>query len=214
MVFPFDIDEAENAKAVFVLAHGAGAGKDHAFMTQMSALLQERNITVIRFNFPYMLKMVVEGKRRPPDRFPILTEYYQKLMTDVIHRIDSTLPLFIGGKSMGSRVAATLLTEQQPDNLKGGICLGYPFHPQKKPENLRLLPLQNTLLPILICQGDRDLLGNEQEIANYSLSPMCHVSFLPDGDHDLKPRVKSGFNYEQHKISTANLIEEFILEKI
>ncbi len=214
MQLAFDIDTADNAKAVFVLAHGAGAGKDHCFLIELSALLQERGISVVRFNFPYMEKIIQAGKRRPPDKFPSLVEYYQHLLPQIMACFGDDMPIFIGGKSMGSRVAVTLLEQTQHNNIKGGICMGYPFHPQKKPEKLRLSPLQNTLLPVLICQGTRDLLGNKDEIALYEFSSRCELAFLPDGDHDLKPRVKSGFTHQQHKETTANFIKEFILEQI
>ena len=202
----FDFYQADNAKAVFVFAHGAGAGKDHAFMQELSALLLAKQISVVRFNFPYMCKREEDGKRRPPDRFPALLAHYQQVLTE----LKTSLPVFIGGKSMGSRVAATLLAEPQVIDIKGGICIGYPFHPQKKPENLRLTPLQATQRPVLICQGDRDALGNKDEISSYQLADFCQVVYLPDGDHDLKPRVKSGFSHQQHKITTAKVIQEFI----
>lgn len=203
-----DFYSAENAKAVFVFAHGAGAGKDHGFMQELSALLLAQQISIVRFNFPYMLKREEDGKRRPPDRFPALLAHYQQVLSE----LNTSLPVFIGGKSMGSRVAATLLAEPQVIDIKGGICIGYPFHPQKKPENLRLAPLQNTQRPVLICQGDRDALGNKDEINTYQLADVCQVVYLPDGDHDLKPRVKSGFSHQQHKITAAKVIQEFIFE--
>ena len=208
MTIVFDYDQAENEKALLIFAHGAGADKDHVFIKEMSSLLQAQQISVVRFNFPYMIKRAEDGKRRPPDRFPVLLEHYQKLVSE----LNTSLPLFFGGKSMGSRVAASLLAGSHVANVKGAICLGYPFHPQKKPEKLRLEPLQKTSLPVLICQGDRDALGNKEEIAAYSFSNLCQVLYLADGDHDLKPRVKSGYTHLQHKITTANYIAEFIDE--
>jgi hypothetical protein len=95
---------------------------------------------------------------------------------------------------------------------KGGICLGYPFHPQKKPEKLRLEPLQRNQKRLLIVQGERDALGNKDEISHYDLSTLCQVLFLPDGDHSLKPRVKSGFTHQQHIETTIQAIVRFIDE--
>lgn len=204
----FTLDKAEDEKALFIFAHGAGAGKDHPFIIEITEYLLAKNISVLRFNFPYMQQRELDGKRRPPDRMPKLLEHYQK----VIDQCSTSLPIFIGGKSMGSRVAVTLLSEIQDIKIKGGICLGYPFHPQKKPENLRLEPLQNTRLPVLICQGERDALGDKDEVQGYALSDYCRVVFLQDGDHDLKPRVKSGYSHHQHKLKVAEVIEEFINE--
>ncbi|WDD97713.1 alpha/beta family hydrolase [Thalassomonas actiniarum] len=205
------LNAVENPKAMVILAHGAGADMDHGFMEKMTALLNSRQINVLRFNFPYMDKRRVDGKRYPPDRMPKLLDCYR----EVIRQQSQALPVFLAGKSMGSRVGATLAGEAlaQPGQVKGVICLGYPFHPQKKPEKLRLEPLQQTLLPTLIVQGERDALGSKDDIAGYRLSDLCQLVFLPDGDHDLKPRVKSGFSQEQHMQSAADEILRFIDEK-
>jgi predicted alpha/beta-hydrolase family hydrolase len=210
----FIFQEAENPKALFIFAHGAGADMHHDFMEQVSALLVKKHINVLRFNFPYMIKRSEDGKRYPPDRMPKLLLSYQQQLQDIKQFTSNELPLFIGGKSMGGRVAATVVGDGYSAlaNVKGVICLGYPFHPQKKPEKLRLEPLQETKKPILIVQGDRDLLGNKQEISQYVISPLCQVSFLADGDHNLKPRVKSGYTHQQHIESTINQIERFIDE--
>ena len=202
------LDAVDNPKALVILAHGAGADMDHGFMEKITVLLNERRLNVLRFNFPYMDKRRLDGKRYPPDRMPKLLACYQ----DIINGHGSDLPVFLAGKSMGSRVAATLAGEVQA-KVKGVICLGYPFHPQKKPEKLRLEPLQETLLPTLIVQGERDALGSKEEIAGYQLSDLCELVFFSDGDHDLKPRVKSGFSQDQHLQSAADEILRFIDEK-
>ncbi len=197
----------EHAKALCIFAHGAGADKSSDFMEKFTFMLNEQHISVLRFNFNYMDKRLLDGKRYPPEKMDKLLACFEQ----VIAGITSTLPIYLMGKSMGGRVAATL-AEQTLEHIKGVICLGYPFHPQKKPENLRLTPLQNTKLPILIVQGERDALGNKEEIASYQLSALCRVSFLPDGDHDLKPRVKSGFTHQQHLTTAITQIVKFIDE--
>ena len=203
---------AENARATFVFAHGAGADMNHEFMTQISQLLYAQNITTIRFNFPYMEKRLLDGKRYPPDRMPKLLIAYQQILTNIDQLITSNVPVFIGGKSMGGRVAATLAAQINNHLLKlsGIICLGYPFHPQNKPDKLRLEPLQKCLLPILIVQGERDALGDRQAIAGYELPKNCQINFLDDGDHSFKPRVKSGFSQQQHINSAVQYIVKFI----
>ena len=197
-------------KALLVLAHGAGADMDHEFMETITSHLNLHRINVIRFNFPYMEKRAEDGKRRPPDRMPKLIDCYLNLLS----AIDTQLPLFISGKSMGGRVAATLMNESIVGSvfpqINGGICLGYPFHPQKQPEKLRLEPLQVNQKKLLIVQGERDALGNKDEIAHYDISTLCQVLFLPDGDHNLKPRVKSGFTPQQHIKTTIQAIVRFI----
>ena len=205
----------ENPIAQVIFAHGAGADKAHEFMEQITLLFNQANINVLRFNFPYMDKRIELGKRYPPDRMPKLLECYTQiihdfLLSDMYH---SNIPLFIGGKSMGSRVAATLAGDDEiVKRIQGVFCLGYPFHPAKKPENLRLLPLQTTQAPLIIVQGERDALGSQQEITEYDISHLCHTVFLADGDHSLKPRVKSGYTYQQHRESAVQAVVNFIQE--
>jgi predicted alpha/beta-hydrolase family hydrolase len=206
-----DISLIENnipgATALVVFAHGAGADKSSDFMQTMTKFLNEHKISVIRFNFAYMDKRLVDNKRYPPDKMPKLLD----CLNSVLSNIDSTLPIFLAGKSMGGRVSATL-AESALKKVKGVMCLGYPFHPQKQPDKLRLEPLQKTILPILIVQGDRDALGNENEIHDYEISSLCQVLFLPDGDHNLKPRVKSGYTHQQHLKSAIDMMKNFIIE--
>ena len=195
----------ETPKAFVIFAHGAGADKSHEFMDNVANLLNAQDINVLRFNFSYMDIRLAEGNRRPPDRMPKLLECFET----VIKELDTDLPVFLAGKSMGGRVAATLARDKTL-NVLGVMCLGYPFHPQKKPEKLRLEPLQQTQKPILILQGTRDALGSEEEISGYEFSEKCHCVFFTDGDHNLKPRVKSGFTHNQHVQESVNEMVRFI----
>lgn len=206
----------ENPIAQIVFAHGAGADMRHEFMEQVSALFNKANINVVRFNFSYMDKRIELGKRYPPDRMPKLIDCYKRVINDipVNDSKQGLLPLFIGGKSMGSRVAVTIAADDDIAVLIEGVfCIGYPFHPTKKPEKLRLEPLQNTQIPVLILQGDRDTLGSQLEIEQYELSSLCHTIYLPDGDHSLKPRIKSGYTHQQHIETAVNAIVKFIQEE-
>ena len=206
-------NKVDNPIAQVIFAHGAGADMHHEFMEQVSGLLNKANVSVLRFNFPYMDKRIELGKRYPPDRMPKLIDSYKRVIERLSLRDENQmlLPLFIGGKSMGSRVAATIAADDDIAKLIQGVfCIGYPFHPTKKPEKLRLEPLQNTLKPVLILQGDRDTLGSQVEIAAYELSSLCQTIFLPDGDHSLKPRVKSGYTHQQHIETAVNDIVTFI----
>lgn len=200
-------DKSEAEMAVVVFAHGAGANMSSAFMEQVSKRLVAFGISVVRFNFPYMERRAEDGKRRPPDRMPKLIDDMENLIT----QLDTKLPLFLGGKSMGSRVSASL-SAQCHEQVKGIFALGYPFHPIGKPDKTRLEPLEQTQVPILIVQGERDKLGSKDEISQYSLGQHCHVKFLPDGDHDLKPRVKSGFTHDEHIASACQYIKDFVDE--
>ncbi|REL26469.1 hypothetical protein DXX93_07655 [Thalassotalea euphylliae] len=220
------VDHAASPKAIVIFAHGAGADKSHAFMSTVSQYLVEHNISVLRFNFPYMDKRLADAKKRPPDRMPKLLACYLQHIKQLNDHFSAEqlaqLPLFIGGKSMGSRVAATITSETLASELKedmpltrkvaGTFCLGYPFYPIGKPEKTRLAPIVERSVDnsILIVQGSRDKLGDEQAIKRYDLPAHCQIIFLEDGDHDFKPRVKSGFNHDQHIRTAAKTISDYI----
>lgn len=200
MILP---DIAERAIANFVFAHGAGAGKDSEFMQQISCGVSAQQINVWRFDFPYIQIMQAQGKRRPPDKMDILLGHF----TAVIESLDNGLPLFIGGKSMGGRVASMLL---ENTSARGCICLGYPFHPPGKPEKLRIDHLQSLTKPMLVVQGQRDSFGTQQEVSQYPLSQQVKKVFLADGDHSFKPRIKSGFCHQQHIQEAVTQLTKFI----
>ena len=190
---------------LLILAHGAGAPMDSEFMERIALLLAERNIGVVRFEFPYMSQRRSGGKKRPPDRQAILLECWQ----EILDRYQSAnVDVYIGGKSMGGRMAS-LIADDNPQ-IKGVVCLGYPFHPAKKPEKLRTEHLGSLSTPALMVQGTRDALGNREEVETYTLSEGIQLCWLEDGDHDLKPRVRSGFTHEQHLTGAADAIVEFI----
>ena len=195
-----------NAEIGVLFAHGAGAGMHHVFMAEMAARIASDDIQVIRFNFPYMMKNEIDGKKRPPDRLPVLLAYYQQLIEQM-----NVKHLFIAGKSMGGRVASHLLEHEK---VTAGICLGYPFHPPGKPEKLRTAHLELLQKPLLIIQGERDTFGRHSEVMNYPLSRYIQTHWVPDGDHGLKPRKSSGFTEEGNFTQAADVISTFIQAQI
>jgi len=203
-------------KAQVIFAHGAGADMNHEFMEDFTLLLNKADINVTRFNFPFMDKRRLTHKKYPPDKMPKLIACYQSVIDYVCHKNESCSPLFIGGKSMGSRVAATLIGDENYkksptfNKIQAIFCVGYPFHPPNKPENLRLTPLVEAKKPVLIIQGQRDTLGNQAEVSGYDLALHCEILFLADGDHSLKPRVKSGFTLAGHMLSAVEKLCDFI----
>jgi uncharacterized protein len=179
----------ETADKTVVLAHGAGAHMDSEFMETFALGLAGRGLRVARFEFPYMVKRRGDGKRRPPDRAPVLLETYLQVAAEL-----GPENLVIGGKSMGGRIASMIADEA---GVAGLVCLGYPFHPPGKPEKLRTDHLEDLKTPTLVLQGERDSFGRRDEVEGYKLSKAIEVRFLPDGDHDLKPRKKSGRTREE-----------------
>lgn len=197
------------AKARFIFAHGAGAGMDNDFMQAVAEGLAERDIEVLRFNFPYMQLMSENGSKRPPNRMPALLEHYNQVLDEYA----GDLPLFIGGKSMGGRASTILMAEALSDTakrVKGVAVLGYPFHPPGKPDKLRIEHLADMACDGLIVQGERDTMGNQLEVGGYDLPAQVKLEFLADGDHSLKPRKASGFTHQQHIDAACDKVAAFI----
>lgn len=178
--------DGRGANALFVFAHGAGAGENHPFMVAFARELAAHAVDVVTFNFPYM-----EAKRKVPDRAPILESSFRDIIAEA--RALSGLrshALFIGGKSMGGRMA-THLAAQGVDDLRGVIALGYPLHPPGKPEQLRVAHLLQIRVPTLIVQGERDAFGTPIELAPHvqSMPGGTTVHVVAGGDHSLNRRA-------------------------
>lgn len=184
----FLIEEGEGPAApTFLFAHGAGATMDAPFMTMVAEGLAARGTRVARFEFAYMAARRSGGPKRPPPKMEVLQEEFRA----AVETLDCVGPLVIGGKSMGGRVASLIADDLFASRAVCGLlCLGYPFHPQGKPEKLRTEHLATLTAPTLICQGTRDAFGTRQEVAGYALSEKVNLSWIEDGDHDLKPRKR------------------------
>ncbi len=179
-------EPVESAKALFVMAHGAGGHRDDKGMLALSAELRRRAIDVVRFNFCYREK----GGARP-DRMPLLKE----CMTAVVDRVRGERHperLLIGGRSMGGRVASLLVSEGfKSDAL---LLLAYPLHPAAKPEELRDAHLPEISVPVLCFNGTRDALCRrdlmEQVLAQ--LRPSWTQHWLEAADHSFHVTRSSG----------------------
>ncbi len=192
----FLFDGPEDARATILLAHGAGAPMDSASMTASARALATAGLRVARFEFAYMAERRSGTGRKPPPRADRLMPEYR----EAIAALAASTPLIIGGKSMGGRVASMVADEfHAAGEIAGLLCLGYPFHPPAKPDELRTAHLVELRTPTLICQGTRDEFGTREEVGGYALSPRIEVLWLEDGDHDLKPRKSvSGFTAADH----------------
>ena len=136
-------------------------------MHTMACGLAELGWRVVRFEFPYMALARQSGQRRAPDRQPVLLQSWR----DQVAVAAAEGPLFIGGKSMGGRMASLVLEDQaKAAPVLGCLCLGYPFHPPGKPEALRIEHLQTLTQPTLVVQGERDSFGRRAEVETYALS--------------------------------------------
>lgn len=178
---------SDRAAAGLVLAHGAGAGQRSRFMVEASRALAARGVTVATFDFPYMTK-----GRSVPDKAPVLEASWREAFAAARgHEAFAALPLFIGGKSMGGRIASQVAA-QGLDGLAGLVYLGYPLHPPGRPEQRRDAHLPAIREPMLFVQGTRDEFGTSAEIAALlpGLNPRAALHEVEDGDHSFKVRVK------------------------
>lgn len=202
---------AAGATGHVILAHGAGAGMDSAFMDKIASLLAERTIAVTRFEFGYMAARRNGGKRKPPPKAETLQDAYVSVVRRVVAGTEKGGRLFIGGKSMGGRVASLIADRLHAEGLITGLlCLGYPFHPPTRPEQLRTGHLEGLRCPALIVQGDRDPFGSRAEVEAMSLSSKIAIQWVPDGDHDLGPRGASGFTRKGNLALAADAVSDFV----
>jgi len=175
------------AGRLLVVAHGAGAGQHHPFMTAMAARLSALGIDVVTFDFAYM-----HAGRKVPDRAPVLETCFGGVIDWATGRDGfSGHRLLIGGKSMGGRMATHLAAAGYVAHggagpgLSGVVALGYPLHPPGKPQQLRTAHLPAIRTPLLVVQGSRDAFGTPDElrpvIATIPGPATLHV--VEGGDH-------------------------------
>ena len=174
-----------HSKVVLILAHGAGAPADSTFMEDLSAALEREGIGTIRFEFPYMQKRRQDGKKRPPDREPVLLEYFSGVIDRVRAELGSGSLILVGGKSMGGRMASILASRR--DDIDGVICFGYPFHPPGKLDRWRTAHFRDLNCPILVLQGTRDPFGKPDELADHQQElEAIDLRWLEGGNHDFQ----------------------------
>ena len=184
-----------------VFAHGAGAGQQHPFMTNVARRLAGSGFDVWTFNFLYM-----EQKRRAPDKAPALEDCFRRVIAFAQQTSGVPGALFVGGKSMGGRIATHLAS--QGDRLDGVFALGYPLHPPGKPEQPRSGHLPAITVPVLIVQGERDAFGTPSELTPVIAAMKARVTLeiVPGGDHSLGVR---GRPLEESYDALANLIAQW-----
>ncbi|AOO81336.1 alpha/beta family hydrolase [Bosea vaviloviae] len=204
MAVRFLFDGPDQAERTVLLAHGAGGAMDSPSLTATAKALAGAGFRVARFEFDYMAGRRMEAGRKPPPRAEKLNPEY----IAAIDALDAKGPLIIGGKSMGGRVASMVANDLfASGRVRGLLCLGYPFHPPAKPEQLRTAHLVDLKIPTLIVQGTRDQFGMREEVSAYTLSPAIEILWLEDGDHDLKPRKSvSGFSAADHLKTMAEAV--------
>jgi hypothetical protein len=199
------LDGPAGARTTLVLAHGAGAPMDSPWMNVVAAGLASRGVRVARFEFPYMRQRREEGRKGAPDREPALRAAWG----EAIAELGGGERLAIGGKSLGGRIASLVADEVRA---RGLVCLGYPFHPPGRPERTRTAHLAGLATPALVVQGTRDPFGSPEDVGGYALSPRIRVVWIEDGDHDLRPRARSGRSAEQNLREALEAVAAFLTD--
>ena len=194
-------------RPTLVLAHGAGNDMRHPFFELMAGGVLRSGIQLIRFNFPYRA-----AGRRIPDREPVLRKAWMEVVRLVQRRFASG-PLFIGGKSMGGRMAAMVAPELA--GLKGLVFLGYPLHPPGKPDQLRDAPLFQIRKPMLFIQGEKDRLARLDLLQNVlaQLKGDVQLHVVAQGDHSFKVPRRTERTYEEVLQEVAAEMVEWVLQR-
>ena len=181
------------ARAVYVLAHGAGAGMEHAFMSSMSDALARHGVATLRFMFPYMQA----GSRRP-DAEKVLRATLLAAAAEAVRRARG-LPVFAGGKSMGGRMTSRAMAEAPIPDVHGLAFLGFPLHPAGKPGIERADHLHDVRVPMLFVQGTRDRLATLDLLQPVldELGETASLHIVDTGDHSLAVLKRSGQDQDE-----------------
>jgi predicted alpha/beta-hydrolase family hydrolase len=176
------------ARACYVLAHGAGAGMTHPFMAAAAAGIGERGIATLRYQFPYMER----GSKRPDS--PKLAQATVRAAVAAAHDALPKLPLIAGGKSFGGRMTSQAQALAPLPNVAGLAFLGFPLHPAGKPSAERGKHLFDVKIPMLFLQGTRDTLAalDQLEPLCKSLGERATLRLFADADHSFHVPARSG----------------------
>ncbi len=211
-----------DARALLVLAHGAGAGMEHPFMEAVARLLAERGVATLRWQFPYM-----EAGSRRPDRPAVAVAAVRaavaegaRLAAGAPRRAaggregdDRTealtpLPMFAGGKSFGGRMTSEAQAEAPLPHVRGLVMLGFPLHAAKKPDVRRAEHLARIEAPMLFVQGTRDALADldllRDALARHA--PGADVHVVEGADHAFHVLKRSGRTDEEALTETADAV--------
>jgi uncharacterized protein len=181
------------AKACFVVAHGAGAGMLHPFMAKLADDLAARRIATLRYQFPYMEK----GGGRPDP--PAVCHATVRAAVAAAQELQPSLPLIAGGKSFGGRMTSQAQAAAPLPRVQGLAFLGFPLHPPKEPSDKRAEHLSLVTIPMLFLQGSRDEFAQgvllHPLIAR--LAPLATLCELPGADHSFKVPARSAVTSAQ-----------------
>ena len=176
------------ARACYVLAHGAGAGMEHPFMSAAARELGALGVATLRYQFPYM-----ERRSRRPDPPPACHATVRAAVTEAA-RLAPALPLFAGGRSFGGRMTSQAQALDPLPGVRGLAFLGFPLHPAGRPSESRARHLFEVQIPLLFIQGTRDALAERGllEALVGRLGARATLSLLEEADHSFHVPARSG----------------------
>jgi hypothetical protein len=177
-----------DARWLYLLAHGAGAGMRHAFLEELAARLATRGVATLRYQFPY-----VEAGRKRPDPPSLLERTVRAAAAEAARRAPD-LPLLAGGKSMGGRMTSQAQAARPLPGVRGLVFVGFPLHPAGEPSTARGEHLARVALPMLFLQGTRDELAHLDLLEPLlgPLGPRAELLVIDGADHSFKVPVRSG----------------------
>jgi uncharacterized protein len=189
-----------------VLAHGAGAGMRHPFMSDMAGRLAERGIATLRYEYPYM----TAGSKRP-DRAP-KNEAVTRAVCAHAAREYPELRLVAGGKSMGGRMTSQAQAIEPLPRVEGLVFLGFPLHRPGAPSAEHAAHLADVRLPMLFLQGTRDSLADLDLMRGMSgeVGPRVMLHVIDGADHGFHVLKRSGRTDEEVLDYMAGVIGEWL----
>ena len=199
-----------DAWAMYVLAHGAGAGMRHAFLESIAGMLSDAGIATLRFQFPY-----TEAGARRPDPPAVLEA---TVRAAVVRATGEGLALFAGGKSMGGRMTSQAQSQEALPGVRGLVFLGFPLHAPKRPSISRAAHLDRVTIPMLFIQGTRDDLADLDLMRGVcsALGSRAQLHIIEGGDHSFKVLKRSGRNADDVMREIRDTVTGFmraVLEK-
>jgi predicted alpha/beta-hydrolase family hydrolase len=182
-----------SARALYVFAHGAGAGMRHAFMEDAARRLAARGIATLRYQFPYS-----EGGSRRIDPEPRLLATVRAAVAAGVEEAGG-LPVIAGGKSMGGRMTSRAAAVQPLEGVSGLVFLGFPLHPAGQPGVSRAEHLERVGIPMLFLQGTRDALADLSLLTPIveRLGERATLRVIADADHSFHVLKRSGRTDDQ-----------------
>ncbi|CAN5887590.1 alpha/beta hydrolase [soil metagenome] len=177
-----------DARWLYVLAHGAGAGMRHLFMEEIAEALGARGVATLRWEFPSM----AAGKARPDS--PTIAEAAVRTAWTAAAKLVPDLPRFAGGKSFGGRMTSRAHAAQPLPAARGIAFLGFPLHPPDKPGIERAEHLASAPGTLLFVQGTRDDLAPLRRLRPViaKLGDRAKLHVVNEADHGFDVLVRSG----------------------